>query len=118
MIRPISRCLNSQMRNLCQRVMQLEELNNKIKAYLDKPLSQCCQAAAFEEGYLLISVPDATWATELRYRLPQLRTKLRQDGLHQLTSIKIILVIDRYPKSLEKKSQKLISSATRTNLLQ
>ncbi|CDZ75841.1 Zn-ribbon-containing, possibly RNA-binding protein and truncated derivatives [Legionella massiliensis] len=91
MIRPINRCLNVQLLNLCQRAIALEELNDKIKANLPSPLRDNCQAAAFNRGSLVISTLNAAWATELRYQVPELRDRLRKAGLYQLTSIKITI---------------------------
>ncbi|MBA3535728.1 MAG: DUF721 domain-containing protein [Tatlockia sp.] len=90
-MRSINRCLNAQLLNICQRSIQLDELNCKIKATLPAPLNNYCQVAAFNSGCLLISATNAAWATELRYRMPELRDKLRKAGLYQLSSIKISL---------------------------
>lgn len=91
MIRPISRCLNAQLIDLCQQSIKLDELNSKIKTTLETPLADNCQVAAFNKGCLILSVTNAAWATELRYLLPELRDKLRKMGLYQLVSIKIVL---------------------------
>lgn len=91
MIRPINRCLNPQLLNLCQQAIQLDELNCKVKAHLPTPLNNYCQVAAFNHGCLILRAQNAAWATELRYRLPELRDQLRKAGLYQLISIKIAL---------------------------
>lgn len=91
MIRPINRCLNTQLIDLCLQAIKLDELNSKIKTALKAPLSDNCQVAAFNKGCLVLSVTNAAWATDLRYLIPELRDKLRKSGLYQLVSIKIVL---------------------------
>jgi hypothetical protein len=117
MIRSINRCLNAQLLNICQRSIQLDELNCKIKATLPAPLNNYCLVAAFNSGCLLITATNAAWATELRYRLPELRDKLRKAGLYQLSSIKIALA-EFDPQQPQKKlpTRKLLSNSARTNI--
>lgn len=89
-MRSINRCLNPQLLEICQRAIQLDELNSKLKHYLAPPLSEHCQVGNFSKGCLLITTTNSAWATELRYSLPVLRDRLRKEaGLYQLTSIKI-----------------------------
>lgn len=117
MIRPINHCLNAQLLDLCQRTIQLDDLNCKIKANLPTPLHNYCQVAAFNHGCLLITATNAAWATELRYCLPELRDKLRTAGLYQLTSIKIALA-DFDPQQPQKKTpnKTTLSAAARTSI--
>lgn len=118
MIRPINRCLNAQLLDLCQRAIALEELNDKIKANLPSPLKDNCKAAAFNRGTLVISTLNAAWATELRYQLPELRDCLRKAGLYQLSSIKITLADPGHQTILSKESAEspLLSENARTCL--
>ncbi|MBA2653305.1 MAG: DUF721 domain-containing protein [Tatlockia sp.] len=90
-MRAINRCLNSQLLDLCRRIIHLDELNCKMIAVLPTPLNENCSVAAFTRGCLLITAKNAAWATELRYLLPELRDQLRKEGLYQLSSIKITL---------------------------
>lgn len=117
LIRPINRCLNSQLLEICQQAIKLDELNGKIKAILASPLNTHCSAAAFNSGCLLITVTNSAWATELRYQLPELRDKLRKTGLYQLRSIKIALA-EFDPKQLEQDvtTKRLLSSSARTTI--
>ena len=94
MIRSITHCLNPQLQRLCQRVIQINELNDLIQTNLPSPLNENCQAGSFAQGCLLILTSKAVWSTELRYLLPELRDKLRKAGLYQLASIKIAVVDD------------------------
>lgn len=119
MMRPINRCLNTQLLDLCQRVVQLDELNNKVKALLPANLSQYSQVGSFNQGCLLITTTNATWATELRYCLPELRDKLRKAGLYQLTSIKISVVeADCRQTAKKQRNRTHLSTKARTNIRQ
>jgi hypothetical protein len=92
-MRSISRCLNKQLADLCQRSVQLEELTNKIKLMLPEALANECQVGSFNKGCLLLTTTDAAWASQLRYAIPELRDKLRKEaGMYQLSSIKVAVI--------------------------
>ncbi|HHF7365722.1 TPA: DciA family protein [Legionella bozemanae] len=92
-MRSISRCLNKQLTDLCQRSVQLEELTNKIKLMLPEALANECQVGSFNKGCLLLTTTDAAWASQLRYAIPELRDKLRKEaGMYQLSSIKVTVI--------------------------
>ncbi|QMT61251.1 MULTISPECIES: DUF721 domain-containing protein [unclassified Legionella] len=118
-MRSISRCLNKQLADLCQRSVQLEELANKIKLMLPDVLANQCQVGSFNKGCLLLTTTDAAWATQLRYAIPELRDKLRKEaGMYQLSSIKVTVIepLIEYEKtspskhSLSKKAKEIIIS--------
>lgn len=93
LMRPINRCLNNQLLEICQRAVKLDSIDSKLKQYLPVHLAEYCQAGSFNKGCLTITTTSAAWATELRYSLPVLRDQLRKEaGLYQLTSIKISIV--------------------------
>ncbi|KTD40035.1 DUF721 domain-containing protein [Legionella parisiensis] len=101
-MRSISRCLNKQLADLCQRSVQLEELTNKIKLILPETLANECQVGNFDKGCLLLTTTDAAWAAQLRYAIPELRDKLRKEaGMYQLSSIKVTIIESKvqYEKS-------------------
>jgi hypothetical protein len=117
MAQQINRCLNKQMLDLCQRAYQLDELNSKLKAFLPSPLIDHCLVASFERGCLLISVSNASWATELRYRIPELRDLLRKEGLYQLVSIKIMIAeLDQKAVQQKPSKQTKLSETARSSL--
>lgn len=92
-MRPINRCLNKQLADLCQRSAQLEELSHKVKLLLPAALVDECQVGSFNKGCLVLTTSNATWASQLRYALPELRDKLRKEaGMYQLSSIKITVI--------------------------
>lgn len=123
-MRSISRCLNKQLADLCQRSVQLEELTNKIKLILPEALANECQVASFNKGCLLLTTADAAWALQIRYAIPELRDKLRKEaGMYQLSSIKVIVIEPqiqyekpRHPQKhgLSKKAKAIIISESQS----
>lgn len=117
-MRSINECTNNQLQNICSQVMQLEKLNVILKKSLPNNLVDNCYAASFTRGTLIIAITDPTWATELRFLLPQLRDQLRKDGkIYQLSSIKIIIEkVDfstYYKRDIPKKTIKALSNQAR-----
>lgn len=99
-MRRINRCLNKQLVDICQRSMQLDDLNNKLLHYLPEHLLMHCKIGSFNKGCLLITTDNAIWATELRYCIPKLRDDLRiKAGLYQLSSIKIQITTGMSPET-------------------
>jgi len=103
-MRHITRCLNTQLADICQRAIKLEELNAKIYGYLPETLREQCYVGSFNNSCLVLVTSDPVWASQLRYALPELRDKLRGEaGIHQLASIKITVSTEKYitttPKS-------------------
>ena len=91
-MRRINRCLNTQLLDICQRTVQLEELNSKLLGYLPQVLQEHCHVGSFNRGCLVIVVSDSVWASQLRYNIPELRDKLRGEaGIYQLSSIKVAI---------------------------
>lgn len=91
-MRHITRCLNIQLADICQRAIKLEELNAKIHDYLPEALREQCHVGSFNNSCLILVTRDPVWASQLRYALPELRDKLRSEaGIHQLASIKITI---------------------------
>ncbi len=92
-MRLIKNCINKQLVTLCQRSMQLEELHDKISKLLPCELAKGCQVSSFDKGCLILTTTDASWASQLRYLVFELRDKLRTEGgMYQLLSIKINLI--------------------------
>ncbi len=91
-MRPINRCLNKQLLDICQRNVQISSLNEKLQQFLPLTLKGHCQVGNFNKGCLTIITKNTVWATELRYSLPDLRDRFRKDAsLHQLATIKITI---------------------------
>lgn len=91
-MRPIKQCLNKQLASICQQSIELEELTQKISALLPENLVVWCKVGSFNKGRLILTTPNAAWASQLRYALPELRDRLRKEaGMYKLMSIEIII---------------------------
>lgn len=91
-MRQIAQCLNATLTEIYQQSIKLESLSALLADFLPKELVPYCSAGSFKQGCLTLLVTDPVWASQLRYFLPELRNKLRQDAqLYQLTTIKISL---------------------------
>lgn len=89
-MRSISRCLNKQLAEICQRSMQLEDLSSKVAQLLPPNLATECQVGSFSKGCLVLTTDNAVWASQIRYAIPELRDRLRKEaGMYQLSSIKV-----------------------------
>lgn len=88
-MRRISRCLNAKLTEICHQSIKLEELSQKVNAYLSEPLRGQCQVGSFHKGTLILIASNSGFASQLRYVLPDLRDHLRHAGIYQLSSIKI-----------------------------
>ncbi len=116
-MRPISRCLNKQLAELCQRSVQLEELSSKVTQLLPPNLASVCQVGSFNKGCLILTTTNAAWASQLRYAIPELRDRLRKEaGMYQLSSIKVNIseTPEPYKKTVQPKSYELSAKAKAT----
>ena len=118
-MRHITRCLNAQLAEICQRAIKLEELNAKIHNYLPENLRDQCHVASFNNSCLILVTRDPVWASQLRYALPELRDKLRSEaGIHQLASIKITVHTDEYAVSpIKSQAPQPLTKTARESLL-
>lgn len=92
-MRPIKDCLNKQIAELCKRSIELEELSDKVKQLLPPSLAPHCFVGSFYKGCLTLTTSSASWASQLRYAIPDLRDQLRKEaGIYQLTTIKISII--------------------------
>lgn len=113
-MRSISHCINKQLADICKHSVQLEELSIKLKQFLPQNLATECQVGSFKKGCLVITTPNAVWASQLRYAVPGLRDHLRKEaGLYQLSTIKVVVVEPtiQYEKTMQKKQHKLSEKA-------
>lgn len=91
----INSCLNTQLTEICQKVIELDALTELLRTVLPASLFERCRVASFTRGCLnlSLSLEDKAWATELGYLLPELRDKLRKEaGLYQLANINITMM--------------------------
>lgn len=106
-MRPIRNCLNKQLTELCQRSVQLEVLSHQISQFLPSELAEVCQVGSFDKGCLVLTTKDASWASQLRFAVPELRDKLRKDAeMYQLSSIKITVTSGKLHENIKKETTK------------
>lgn len=91
-MRPISKCLNSKLSQICMRAIQLEELSTIVLKFLPQAVSAHCQVSSFRSGILVLITSSPLWATQLRYLAPELRERLRTEAnLYQIITVQIKL---------------------------
>ena len=116
-MRRINRCLNTRLLQICQRTVQLEELTSKLFNYLPSPLQEHCHVGSFNRGCLVIVASDPTWASQLRYSLPELRDKLRiEAGVYQLSSIKVIIATVEANHAIKRPNAPVLSAKARDTI--
>lgn len=104
-MKSIRYCLNKQLADLCKHAVELEELALIVTKLLPANLAPYCKFSSFNKNCLVIIATDASWASQIRYALPELRDKLRQSGIYQLSSIKV--TVDNQ-KEEYKKTKKVV----------
>jgi hypothetical protein len=110
-MRHITRCLNTQLAEICKQAMKVEELDTLVSGFLPESLREQCHAGSFNNSCLVLVTHDPAWASQLRFILPELRDKLRREaGIHQLASIKITVNTEK--KKVEKIKSSSIPSMT------
>lgn len=117
-MRSISRCLNKQLSEICQKSIQLEELSHRVTQLLPAELAAHCQVGSFNKGSLVLITSSAVWATPLRYAIPELRDKLRKEfGMYQLSSIKINIVEPNRYEPVKKTKSLSLSERTKEHII-
>lgn len=103
-MRHISNYMNSKVLKTCLQTKKINELSPLLAKYLPDEINKNCQIGSFITGCLVLVVEDAVWSSQLRYLIPELRDKLRNEAkLYELSSIKIIINADIYAKNLSTK---------------
>lgn len=116
-MRRINHCINNKLQSICQRAMQLEEINNLLQHYLPSDLKEHCYAGSFNRGHLILVATDPTWATQVRYSVPELRDKLRVEAkLYQLTSIAVSVQCNMEKSVSSKKKLPAISDKAKREI--
>ena len=89
----VKQLLNSSQSRLQHLIKTSQQLSNYIvllPKVLPLEFADHCRVASYQRGQLLIHVDNATWATQLRYRVPDLLSALRSDHhCFGLTNIKV-----------------------------
>ncbi len=71
---------------ILQKSSQLNQLTEQVQALLAEPLREHVRVANYRENELMLAVDAALWATELRYKIPELLPKLQS----QIDNLKTI----------------------------
>lgn len=96
-------CFNAQFKAISLQVTQIQALNQQIHQYLPEILKNQCWVIGFQSGNLTLGTTNSSWATQLRYFLPELRDQLRtKNNLYQLSSIKIVVDSNHHQQQSEK----------------
>lgn len=61
-----------------EKIDQINALQQRVDASFPAPLHQHCHVANLREGCLILAVDSSAWATQLRFRTPDLLEKLRR----------------------------------------
>ncbi len=72
--------LHPSLSNLKTQIDAQIQLETLVQTLLPDSLRQYCRVTRFVQGCLTLGVSDAVWMSLLRYQLPELRDKLRQDN--------------------------------------
>ncbi len=117
-MRRINRCFNPKLQDICKRAVQLEELDAKLAEFLPETWRNQCNVGSFSKGCLVLITKEPVWASQLRYKLPELRDRLRSEaGIYQLTSIKVAVALDEGLKPTKKIKTRTISDKARDTIL-
>lgn len=68
---------NSLLENYTRTANYIMALTDKVRQHLPKPLQLHCQVANYRDGILIVQTDNAAWATQLRYILPEVQTRLQ-----------------------------------------
>ncbi len=79
---------NTTVPNLAQKIAALRQLNELWRKYIDIKLAQHTQVANWRNNCLVIEIDSASWATHIRYLLPELLIKLKTEK--ELAELKYI----------------------------
>jgi len=70
---------DSQLGNLCQHINYLQNLENKLLAYLNPPLNEHCILANYTNNTLILHTDSPTWAAKLRYCIPEMLSYMQHE---------------------------------------
>ncbi len=102
---------------LIHRARHLEQLTTELQNYIRPPLSQHCAVTNFNTETLVLHTDSPVWATQLRYRSPDILKYMQgQRGLETLRTVRIrVLLPDSGPRN--RRSQRMAISPATAKLL-
>lgn len=76
------------LQNLFQKLEKLNELNQIFAQYVEPGIVPHCKVANLQNNCLIVIVDNGSWATQLRFHIPDLIVKLRNHS--PLSNLKAI----------------------------
>lgn len=117
-MRHISNCINSSLSKICAHASAIEKLSILLMQFIPDEMKKHCRVGNFDNGCLIIVVDDSTWASQLRFMLPEIRDNLRLKAkLYHLSSIKITISREEKILTKSKKSGNKKSTSPWRNIL-
>ena len=80
----------SRLKQLADKTRALRHLSGQLRDIVDQPLSGHVEVAALHDGCLVIKTDSAAWASQLRYKTPEIIARLgTMAGFETIKSIRI-----------------------------
>lgn len=90
----------------------LIHLTNLLHQSLEENVAKHCKVANFREETLVLEIDSAAWATQIRYRIPELLMKLRQKNeFNDLKKIEYYIQLLATPHAQSKSTRGLSASS-------
>lgn len=107
---------SGQIRTIYQHALKLIDLQNKLRASLEQPLSDHVTVASLSNQTLTVHTSSAAWAARLRFRIPEMLSSLNQEKIEP--PIKTIRIKVNPPATPRRESaEKLSLSPASSQLL-
>ncbi len=90
-INHISDKANGSLKFLLDNLAKINQLDQIVKAKLNKKLAAHCRIVNYRDNRLIVAVDSASWATRLKFELPELLSSLRNDGFPGLKAIDLMV---------------------------
>jgi hypothetical protein len=79
------------LRLILDNLSRIKQLDKIVKAKLNKKLHVHCRVVNYRDNRLILAADSSSWATRLKFEVPNLLSKLREDGFPGLSGIDIIV---------------------------
>jgi hypothetical protein len=98
---------NAVLGRLLTKIELLNHLNKIFTEQLDPQLARHCQLVNYEDKHLIVMTNNAIWATQFRFQIPQLISKLRlQPAFSDLLTVQCKIIPLRFDKRIPEAQQK------------
>jgi hypothetical protein len=111
MVREVLKNPESSLNQLLQRASQMEQLENLLQGLVDPDLATRFQVAAVRKNRLILITPNASWATRLRMKAPQIVNALNGAGHTGIEHIDIRVAPLVEPEIVQRKRRPLSTAA-------